>query len=216
LTALVAKMLPVDKGIYRIQARPSGKYMAVDNGSTLDGAIVEQQGALTTGADQWRLVLQNGKHRFINVKSGKCLTAQLRSERGQRRDSPEGLLDIGMYSWYGTSPAPTREFEFAQTGEGFFAIRNKWLEALTVSGSSLANDARVTPLTWNGPSQNHCCRSFPEAPLSVTGESQPAPLKGSVRGRGAAFGASSTPVSEGLKTSAKHAGLERKPDLVPR
>jgi hypothetical protein len=94
LTALVAKMLPVDKGIYRIQARPSGKYMAVDNGSTLDGAIVEQQGALTTGADQWRLVLQNGKHRFINVKSGKCLTAQLRSERGQRRDSPEGLLDI--------------------------------------------------------------------------------------------------------------------------
>jgi hypothetical protein len=154
LTALVAKMLTVDKGIYRLQANHSGKYMAVDNGSTLDGASVEQQGELTTGADQWRLVLQNGKHRFINVKSGKCLTLSADQNADNVAMVQKTCSTYSMYSWYGTSPAPTQEFEFAELGGGRFAIRNKWLKALTVSGSSLANDARVTQLTWNGPSLN--------------------------------------------------------------
>jgi len=154
LKALVAQMLTVDKGIYRLQAHHSGKYMAVDNGSTMDGAIVEQQGELTTGADQWRLVLQNGKHRFINVKSGKCLTLSSDQNVDNVAMIQSTCSTYSMYSWYGTSPAPTQEFEFAQTGVGYFAIRNKWLKALTVSGSSLSNDARIVQLTWNGPSLN--------------------------------------------------------------
>jgi hypothetical protein len=154
LNALVASMLTVDKGIYRLQAQHSGKYMAVDNGSTMDGAIVEQQGALTTGADQWRLVLQNGKHRFINVKSGKCLTLSSDQSTDNVAMVQRTCSTYSASSWYGTSPAPTQEFEFAQTGEGYFAIRDKWLAALTVSGSSLANDARVVQYTWNGASQN--------------------------------------------------------------
>lgn len=154
LKALVANMLTVDKGIYRIQAHHSGKYLAVDNGSTLDGATVEQQSQLTTGADQWRLVLQNGKHRFINVKSGKCLTLSSDQNVDNLAMVQKTCSTYSVSSWYGTSPAPTQELEFAQTGEGYFAIRTKWLKALTVSGSSLANDARVVQLTWNGPSLN--------------------------------------------------------------
>jgi hypothetical protein len=148
LKALVADMLTMEKGIYRIQANHSGKYMAVDNGSTLDGASVEQQGELTTGADQWRLVLQNGKHRFINVKSGKCLTLSSDQNVDNVAMVQKTCSTYSMYSWYGTSPAPTQEFEFAQTGEGYVAIRNKWGKALTVSGSSLSNDARVVQYSW--------------------------------------------------------------------
>jgi hypothetical protein len=154
LKALVANMLTVDKGVYRIQAHHSGKYMAVDNGSTMDGATVEQQSELTTGADQWRLVLQNGKHRFINVKSGKCLTLSYDQNTDNVAMMQSTCSTYGMYSWYGSSPAQTQEFEFAQTGEGYFALRNKWGKALTVSGASLSNDARVVQYTWNGSSLN--------------------------------------------------------------
>jgi hypothetical protein len=53
----------------------AGKYMAVGGGSTIDGALVDQEGAAPlAGADQWRLVLSGTKHQFINVRSGKCLT----------------------------------------------------------------------------------------------------------------------------------------------
>jgi hypothetical protein len=144
LSALVDTRLTVDKGIYRIQAHHSGKYMAVDNSSTFDGAAVEQQGAMSNGADQWRLILQGTKHKFINVLSGKCLTIS----------SDQNLDNISMVQRTCSTFTTTQGFDFAQTGEGYFAIRDKWLKALDVSGASLANDAKLMQYTWNGSSLN--------------------------------------------------------------
>jgi hypothetical protein len=144
LTSLVDRMLTVDKGIYRFKARHSGKYMAVDAGSTWDGAIVEQQTALTSGADQWRLMLQGTKHKFVNVRSGKCL--ELSS------DSANDFTTLVQRTC--SSFATTQGFEFAYTGGGHYAIRTKWLKALDVNGGSLSNDARVVQYGWSGSALN--------------------------------------------------------------
>lgn len=83
--------------------------MAVDNGSMLDGAVIEPQGALTNGADQWRLLLQNTKHRFINLRSGKCLTL-----------ATDSSADVtGLVQQTCSSGLTTQEFDFSQARDAW-------------------------------------------------------------------------------------------------
>jgi hypothetical protein len=144
LKSLVDRMLTVDKGVYKIKARHSGKYMAVDGSSTLDGAIIEQRSSVTyAGADEWRVILQNTKHRFQNVRSGKCLTLE--------QDSSADL--IGFVQRTCSSTSTTQQFEFAGAGDAW-TIRTKHLKALDVNGASQADDARLIQYSWTGSKLN--------------------------------------------------------------
>lgn len=144
LTALVNDMLHVEKGVYKLKARHSGKYMAVDNGSTSDGALVEQQSSVSlSGADQWRLVLQGTTHRLVNVRSGKCLTLS--------SDSAWNGVNL-VQKTCGASNS-LQQFDFGKAGQ-HWAIRTKFGTALDVSGASLSNDARVIQYLWTGAALN--------------------------------------------------------------
>jgi hypothetical protein len=140
LTDLVNQRLTVDKGVYKIQVRHSGKFMAVDGGSTSDGAAVEQRGSVAqVGADEWRLMLENTKHKFKNVRSGKCLTLSSDAQS-------DNVLLVQKACTWGSS---TQAFEFAQAGD-HYAIRTKYGMALDISGGSSADDARVIQYSWTG------------------------------------------------------------------
>lgn len=144
LTELVNDMLTVDKGLYKLKVRHNGKYMAVDNGSTSDYAYVEQRGSvIQAGADQWRLILQNTKHVFKNVRSGKCLSLAT--------DSQNDLVNLVQKTC--STSASTQGFEFAQT-DTYFAIRTKYGKALDVNGASYSDDARVVQYAWGGSKAN--------------------------------------------------------------
>jgi hypothetical protein len=65
---------------------------------------------------EWRLILQNTKHKFQNVRSGKCLTLSSDSQN-------ENVTFVQKTC---SSFATTQNFDFAQTGTGYYAIRNKW------------------------------------------------------------------------------------------
>jgi hypothetical protein len=144
LKELVNTMLTVDKGVYKVKARHSGKYMAVDNGSYYDNAYVEQRGTVAqAGADEWRLVLENTKHKFKNVRSGKCLTLQ-----------SDSSADSVRYVQQTCSPtSTTQQFELAQT-DSSYAILNKYVRALDVAGASLNDDAVLIQFTWQGAKKN--------------------------------------------------------------
>jgi hypothetical protein len=144
LKELVNTMLTVDKGVYKVKARHSGKYMAVDNGSYYDNTYVEQRGTVSqAGADEWRLILENTKHKFKNVRSGKCLTLQ-----------SDSSAEAVKYVQQTCSPwATTQEFEFAQSG-AYYTIRNKFLKALDVDYGSYNDDATLIQYTWDGSKLN--------------------------------------------------------------
>lgn len=145
LTEVVNRHLTVDKGVYKIKVKHSGKYMAVDNGSTSDGAVVEQRGTVSlTGTDEWRLLLENTKHKLKNVRSGKCLTLSSDTQSD----------NVTLVQKTCSSSLTTQQFDFAQTGEGFYAIRTKWSSALDVANASTADDARIVQFGWSGPKLN--------------------------------------------------------------
>jgi hypothetical protein len=151
LTSLVNAMLTVDKGVYKLQARHSNKYMAVDGGSLYDNAPVEQRGSVSqAGADEWRLILDNTKHKFKNIRSGKCLALA--------SDSQDDY--VGLVQRTCSSTASTQQFELARTGEDY-AVRTKWAKALDVNGASTADDARLIQYTWAGSKLNQQWRFVP-------------------------------------------------------
>jgi hypothetical protein len=145
LKEVVTQRLTVDKGVYKLKVRHTGKYMAVDNGSTTDGAVIEQKSSVAyAGADEWRLILENTKHKFKNVRSGKCLTLSADTQ----------AENVTLVQKTCSTLATTQNFEFAKT-DGGWALRTKWQLALDISGGSTAEDARVVQNTWIGskPSQ---------------------------------------------------------------
>jgi hypothetical protein len=142
LTSLVWQMLYVDKGIYRLKARHSGKYMAVDNGSLYDGAAIEQKSwVFYPGADQWRLILQGTKHHLVNVRSGKCLS--LASDSA-------GIVPIVQKT---CSTSTAQDLEFASV-LSHYAIRTTSGNALDVENASQYDDARVIQYSWVGDAQH--------------------------------------------------------------
>src|SRR5262245_1654431 len=60
-------------GTYRFKGRQSGKYLVVDNGSTVSGALVEQKASLIGANGDWVVSIVGNKHKLKNVKSGMCL-----------------------------------------------------------------------------------------------------------------------------------------------
>jgi len=142
LTELVNKMLRLDKGVYRLKARHSGKYLAVDGSSLYDNAGIEQRSSVSNwGADQWRLILEGTKHKLVNVRSGKCLDL-----------SSHSIAD-GPLVQRSCSTSTSQQFDFAGV-DAFYAIRTIYNKALDVEGASGNDDARVLQYTWTGSAMN--------------------------------------------------------------
>lgn len=143
LTELVSKMLYVDKGIYRLKFRSSGKYMAVDEGSLSENAIIEQQGAAPqAGADQWRVILDGTTHKFVNIRSGKCLAL--------KNDSSAERVWMVQQT---CSTSTTQRFNFAHEG-GYYFLIDKYMKAVDVASGSMKDDGSIIHFTWYRTSQN--------------------------------------------------------------
>ncbi|HYO93204.1 MAG TPA: RICIN domain-containing protein [Polyangiaceae bacterium] len=144
LKELVNKMLYVDKGVYRLRAKHSGKYMNVDNGSYSDGATIEQRWSPAyAGADQWRIVLDGTTHLFKNVRSGKCIA--LASDSGAN-----GTRIVQQTC----SSSSTQNFDFASIGGDVYTVRTSHGAALDVMSGSTADDAPLIQYIWSGDSAN--------------------------------------------------------------
>lgn len=69
-------------GIYAIVSRSSGKALAIDNGSTADGALLVQQSFTESPHQLWRIEdLNNGYYSITAAHSGKTLESQDLSNR---------------------------------------------------------------------------------------------------------------------------------------
>jgi Ricin-type beta-trefoil lectin domain-like len=143
LTELVNNMLYVDKGIFRLKARHSGKYMAVDAGSTAEDAVIEQRGSVSqTGADQWRIILDNGAYKFVNVRSGKCLALSA--------DLNQSWLRMVQKT---CSTSTTQRFNFALT-KGYYWLITKYSKAVEVDYWKTADDVAIQQSDWNSQNTN--------------------------------------------------------------
>ncbi len=144
LTSLVDRMLTVDKGIFRLKGRLSGKYLAVAGGSKLDGAPIElRYSTAYAGADRWRVVLDHGRHKFINVLSGKCLA---QSQDNANDNTP--LVQVAC------STSGLQKFGFDSIGSSYFAIRTTAYKALTAKNYSTSDGAQIVQLGWSGTDHN--------------------------------------------------------------
>lgn len=161
LTALVDTMLRMDKGIYRLKAKNSGKYIAVDGSLTSDGALIEQQSSVSyAGADQWRVTTVGKTHKFVNVRSGKCLSLSSES-------SSNGVTTVQKTC----STSTLQEFELSETW-GAFALRTKFTGmALEVAGGSTSNDARIQQYAWDGSAAKQQFTSSPWARARISARS---------------------------------------------
>lgn len=132
LTQLVDQKLVVDKGVYRLRNRLSGKYMQVRAGSLAENAAVEQRGSASQpGSDEWRLVLDHTTHQLVNVRSGKCLTL------GQ--DSAAQNVGLVQQTCSGTA---LQRFGFAKNFD-YYALFSKTGRSLRSRDDSTADDAPV-------------------------------------------------------------------------
>lgn len=132
LTQLVEHRLVVDKGVYRLRNRLSGKYMQVDAGSLAENAPVEQRStASQPGSNEWRLVLDHTTHQLINVRSGKCLALG--------EDSVAQNVGLVQQTCSG---AALQRFGFAKNFD-YYVLFSKTGRSLRSRDDSTAEDAPV-------------------------------------------------------------------------
>jgi hypothetical protein len=144
LNDLVKKMLYVEKGVYRLRVKHSGKYKNVDNGSYSDGAVIEQRWAAPyAGGDQWRIVLDGTTHRFINVRSGKCIAVASDTSVAGTRIVQQTC-----------SSSTTQKFDFASLGGDYYAVRTTRGLALDVQSAGTGDDVPLIQYTWQGENSN--------------------------------------------------------------
>ena len=142
--------LVVATAVYSVTARHSGKAIAVDNGSLLDGALIEQ-GTYSSYDDrfQWYISPVNGGYQFTNRKSGKCLALA--------SDSPTAAMVQRT-----CSPDATQTFAFTPTGDdGGLVIYSKGARPLEVANKSTYNDARIAQAADGGWTDNRIFKLTP-------------------------------------------------------
>ncbi len=132
LSQLVEQRLVLDKGVYRLRNRLSGKLMQVDLGSLADNATVEQRGSAShPGSDEWRLVLDHMTHRLVNVRSGKCLSLS--------QDSAAQNVGLVQVTCSGSA---LQRFGFAKYFD-HYALFSKTGQTLRARDDSTADDVPV-------------------------------------------------------------------------
>ncbi|MEY4548039.1 MAG: hypothetical protein RL685_4234 [Pseudomonadota bacterium] len=157
LSDVMEQRLVVDKGVYRLRNRGSGKYMQVDAGSLSDNAAVEQRTTPSQpGSNEWRVVLDHTTHQLVNVRSGKCLSLSL--------DSAEQNVTLVQQTCSG---AALQRFGFAKTFE-YYGLISKTGQALRVRDNSTADDAPLVQASTDisQPSQQWALEAVDSAGLS--------------------------------------------------
>ncbi len=124
-------------GVYRFKGRQSTKYMVVDNGSTVSGALVEQKGTLIGTNGDWEVSVVGTKHKLKNVKSGMCLDLKV--------DGPANTDMVQKQC----STATSQLFKMsAATDASAFYIETRHAgKALTVNTNSTQDDAKIVQVT---------------------------------------------------------------------
>jgi hypothetical protein len=139
LTNLVTTMLIKDQGVYRIRSSLSSKYIVPQNGSTTNGAILEQSDQYSsTTAAQWRVKLNGTRQQLINIKSGLCM--DLLSDTANSTNIVQRSCTGGT----------TQDFRLGQLDAGILTLRSRHNKAFMPQGNSTANGADIVQNTVTG------------------------------------------------------------------
>jgi unsaturated rhamnogalacturonyl hydrolase len=143
-TATVTATPVAPGGYYRIVARHSGKPIAVQGGSTANGANVFQSSTGAPAASEWQLAdLGNGYHRIVNRQSGKVLNV---AGAGTANGA-----DVDQWSWANVAQ---QMWSLGDLGNGYHRLTARHsAKALDVSGAATADGANVDQWSWVGASQ---------------------------------------------------------------
>jgi hypothetical protein len=126
-------------GTYRFKGRQSGKYIVVDGGSAVAGAIVEQKSTFAGRNGDWEVSVVGTKHKLKNVQSGLCL--DLKTDSATNTDLVQKPC----------SSADSQLFKMSKSGEGTaFLFETKYAgKGLTVAGYSTQEDAKITQTNFD-------------------------------------------------------------------
>jgi hypothetical protein len=130
--AATAGKLP--PGTYRIKSRFSGDFVAVDGGSMASGALVEMWDAVPqAGADQWTAQVDGNKHKFVNVKSGQCLSLV--------SDSSANGVRLGQKP---CAANDSQRFTLGQVSPGYSSIITRYNKAMDMENWGQGNETKVS------------------------------------------------------------------------
>lgn len=144
LDGLVTRMLNVDKGVYRIRAQASGKYLVPQSGSTWSGAPIQQSDRYNwSTASQWRVVLNGTMHQLKNIRSGLCLDLTTNSNNYQNLVQRPCSAD-----------SFSQGFRFAQVDFDVYALRTSHQQSTAVANASTWNNAAIVQMPFSGQAGN--------------------------------------------------------------
>lgn len=128
-------------GTYRVTAKHSGKAMQVSNGSTAEGANVNQWTANGTASQLWIIApIADGYYKITNKNSSKALQVQNSSL------SNGGNIQQATYQG-----AANQQWKIESTGNGYYRITSKLSgKAADVSGASKLDGANIQQWTYSG------------------------------------------------------------------
>ncbi len=127
-------------GTYRIKNFSSSKVMTVDAGSTADNALIEQwDNPQQAGAGDWTVSVAGTKHKFTNVRSGKCLDLQTDSS----------AVNTGLVQRT-CATSPTQEFGVTKVDGGAYALMTRHAgSSLVTQNWTSSNDGRIVQDIWD-------------------------------------------------------------------
>lgn len=121
----------VPEGVYSLQVRHSGQYLAVDGGMIEDYAVMEQR-TYENWDDRyhWYLSRSGSGYEIINRRSGKCIDIENVSS------STSGFWQRVC------SGSASQRFSFRPTGDGYVMMFTQYGRSVEIPNSSMASDAR--------------------------------------------------------------------------
>ena len=128
-------------GYYTITSKKSGKAVDVANGSTADGANIQQYQCNGSDAQFWRLESAgNGYYFIISKKSGKVLDVEGSS-----------TADSANVCQWTKHDGDNQKWKLEEAGDGcYYLINKKSGKALDVATGSTADGANIQQYTRNG------------------------------------------------------------------
>ncbi|MBW3545766.1 MAG: RICIN domain-containing protein, partial [Bacteroidetes bacterium] len=135
----VSLQAQITNGTYQLTARHSSKALEVSNGSTRNGANIQQLTANGTTAQQWVLTATtDGYYKIENKGSNKALQV-----------ASSGTADGDNVIQWRSTGSNSQQWKIEATTDGFYRLLNRNSgKALEVAGSSLADGANVQQWTY--------------------------------------------------------------------
>lgn len=131
----------IPNGTYCIRNRRSNKALEVSNGSTADGAALDQWSYSGNNSQKWTLTDEgNGQYQIMGVASGKVIDVS-----GASTANGASLI---IWPWSG---ANNQKWTITPTGGGFFKLTAVHSgKVADVNGGSIANGATIIQWPYSG------------------------------------------------------------------